>query len=64
MAQDAQFFSDGSAYEPFMGQWTRAAGIIFLDWLVPPTGARWLDVGCGTGVFTDLPLSVRAFPRR
>ena len=49
-------FDDGAAYERFMGCWTRAAGSIFLGWVAPPTGARWLDVGCGTGVFTELVL--------
>jgi ubiquinone/menaquinone biosynthesis C-methylase UbiE len=37
-----------------MGRWSRAVGAIFLDWLSPKPGARWLDVGCGTGVFTEL----------
>jgi SAM-dependent methyltransferase len=32
-------------------------GHIFLDWLAPPRDARWLDVGCGTGVFTELVLN-------
>lgn len=57
MAEDTQRFSDGTAYEQFMGRWTRAIGTIFLDWLAPPTDARWLDIGCGTGVFTDLIVS-------
>jgi ubiquinone/menaquinone biosynthesis C-methylase UbiE len=54
MAEDTQRFSDGTAYDQFMGRWTRAVGTIFPDWLAPPTDARWLDIGCGTGVFTDL----------
>jgi SAM-dependent methyltransferase len=49
-------FDDGAAYERFMGRWSRAAGAVFLDWLAPPPGARWLDLGCGTGVFTRLVL--------
>ena len=57
MAQGTQLFSDGTAYEQFMGRWTRAVGTIFLDWLAPRTDAHWLDVGCGTGVFTDLIVS-------
>jgi SAM-dependent methyltransferase len=29
-------------------------GAIFLDWLAAPSNARWLDVGCGTGAFTNV----------
>jgi ubiquinone/menaquinone biosynthesis C-methylase UbiE len=47
-------FDDSAAYERFIGKWGRAAGGIFLDWLDPPAAARWLDVGCGTGLFTEL----------
>lgn len=53
-ATAAVAFDDGQAYERFMGRWSRAAGETFLDWLAPPQRARWLDVGCGTGAFTDL----------
>ena len=37
-----------------MGRWTRAAGATFIDWIAPPKGVRWLDIGCGTGVFTEM----------
>lgn len=37
-----------------MGRWSRAVAPAFLEWVAPPAGARWLDVGCGTGVFTEL----------
>src|ERR1700760_4302209 len=47
-------FDDGAAYERQMGVWSRFAGEIFLDWLAPETGLRWIDVGCGNGAFTDL----------
>jgi ubiquinone/menaquinone biosynthesis C-methylase UbiE len=47
-------FDDGAAYEQMMGIWSRSAGEIFLDWLSPPTGLRWIDVGCGNGAFTEL----------
>lgn len=47
-------FEDGEAYEQFMGRWSREIGKTFLTWLQPPDGAHWLDVGCGTGIFTKL----------
>ena len=47
-------FDDGAAYERFMGVWSRLAGERFLAWLGAPAGARWLDVGCGNGAFTEL----------
>jgi ubiquinone/menaquinone biosynthesis C-methylase UbiE len=47
-------FEDGAAYEQMMGIWSRLVGEIFLQWLAPPTGLRWIDVGCGNGAFTEL----------
>lgn len=47
-------FDDGAAYERAMGRWSRAVAPVFLAWLAPPPGARWLDVGCGTGAFTEM----------
>jgi len=46
-------FDDGAAYEEFMGRWSRLAGDVFLDWLDPACGLRWVDVGCGNGAFTE-----------
>jgi ubiquinone/menaquinone biosynthesis C-methylase UbiE len=54
VAEATSFFTDGQAYERLMGRWSRAAGEIFLDWLSLPKGLSWLDVGCGTGAFTEL----------
>jgi SAM-dependent methyltransferase len=47
-------FEDGAAYEQGMGGWSRLAGEIFLAWLSPQPGLRWIDVGCGSGAFTAL----------
>ncbi len=47
-------FDDGATYERYMGRWSRLVGEIFLDWLAPRTGLRWLDVGCGNGAFTEM----------
>jgi SAM-dependent methyltransferase len=53
-------FTEGAAYERFMGPWTRAVGAVFLDWLAIPEKQRWLDVVCGTDVFTELILEKAA----
>src|SRR5450631_49393 len=47
-------FDDGAAYERMMGAWSRIAGEIFIDWVAPAPGLRWIDVGCGNGAFTEL----------
>ena len=54
MAEHEIRFDDGAAYEQTMGIWSRLVGEIFLDWLAPPPGLRWIDVGCGNGAFTQL----------
>ncbi len=55
MEQQQIRFNDGAAYEQMMGVWSRYAGEVFLDWLAPRQGLRWIDVGCGNGAFTDAP---------
>jgi SAM-dependent methyltransferase len=50
-------FDDAPAYERYMGRWSRVIGEKFLDWLSPPRNARWLDIGCGTGAFSELILA-------
>jgi SAM-dependent methyltransferase len=54
MAESQIRYDDGAAYERMMGAWSRIAGEIFLDWLAPPPGLRWIDIGCGSGAFTEL----------
>lgn len=54
MAEQQIRFDDGAAYERMMGVWSRLAGDIFLDWLAPRPGLRWIDIGCGNGAFTEL----------
>jgi SAM-dependent methyltransferase len=47
-------FDDGAAYQRYMGVWSQLVGSAFLQWLAPPPGLRWLDVGCGNGAFTEM----------
>ena len=54
MANDEIRFDDGAAYERYMGKWSQLLGEVFLDWLAPAAGLRWLDVGCGNGAFTEM----------
>jgi len=46
-------FDDGASYERYMGTWSRLVGDIFLTWLAPSSGMRWIDIGCGNGAFTE-----------
>jgi SAM-dependent methyltransferase len=55
-------FDDADAYERYMGGWSRAIGEKFLAWLAPPANARWLDIGCGTGAFSQL-IAERCAPK-
>jgi SAM-dependent methyltransferase len=67
MADDTIRFDDGASYELMMGRWSMLVGERFLDWIKVPNGARWLDIGCGNGAFTELivarcgPSDVQAF---
>jgi ubiquinone/menaquinone biosynthesis C-methylase UbiE len=54
MTENQIRFDDGAGYERMMGVWSRLAGDVFLDWVAPPSGLRWVDVGCGNGAFTEL----------
>jgi ubiquinone/menaquinone biosynthesis C-methylase UbiE len=60
MAKQPIRFDDGAAYERMMGVWSRLAGEIFLDWLAPKSGLKWVDVGCGNGAFTELVVAKNA----
>jgi ubiquinone/menaquinone biosynthesis C-methylase UbiE len=60
MTQSRVAFDDADAYERYMGRWSRAIGEKFLAWVAPPKNADWLDLGCGTGAFTELVLKTCA----
>jgi SAM-dependent methyltransferase len=42
----------GSAYEAYIGRWSRRVAIEFVTWLDAPPGGSWADVGCGTGALS------------
>ncbi|MFF4275285.1 class I SAM-dependent methyltransferase [Streptomyces sp. NPDC001536] len=52
----------GDAYERYMGRWSRLVADEFVAWLPCPPGARWLDIGCGSGALTAT-VAARCRPR-
>ncbi len=45
-------WTSGSAYEGYVGRWSRQVAREFIRWLDLQPAARWIDVGCGTGALT------------
>ncbi|WP_053207309.1 class I SAM-dependent methyltransferase [Jiangella muralis] len=58
MAPDV--WAEGDAYEAYVGRWSRRVAAAFVPWLDVPGGARWIDVGCGTGALTEAVLTLAA----
>lgn len=46
-------WTGGDAYERYVGRWGRLVARAFVPWMGIAPGARWLDVGCGTGAVTS-----------
>src|SRR5205814_9897378 len=61
--QQKDRWASGAAYEPYVGRWSRSVAREFVAWLAIPQGARWLDIGCGTGALSQSILDV-ASPRQ
>jgi SAM-dependent methyltransferase len=53
-------WAGAAAYERFMGRWGRSIARPFLAWMGVAPGARWIDVGSGTGALTATILEVAA----
>jgi ubiquinone/menaquinone biosynthesis C-methylase UbiE len=51
--RSADLWAAGDLYEPYVGRWSRVVAAEFLARLGVPAGARWLDVGCGTGALSE-----------
>ncbi|MGQ0572315.1 MAG: class I SAM-dependent methyltransferase, partial [Armatimonadota bacterium] len=49
----SNLWASGSAYEQYVGRWSRLVAKEFLTWLAVSPGAAWLDVGCGTGALSE-----------
>ena len=47
--EKSKLWGASDAYEQYMGRWSRKIAPLFVDWLAPPQGKRWIDIGCGTG---------------
>lgn len=45
-------WTNGEAYERYVGRWSRLVAPEFLSWLAVPPNRRWLDIGCGTGTLS------------
>jgi SAM-dependent methyltransferase len=58
VAAVADVWSQGEAYERFMGRWSRLLAPQFLHWLRAPAGLRWADVGCGSGALSSAILDL------
>ena len=42
-------WANGASYEYYIGRWSKLVAQQFVAWLDVPSGATWLDVGCGIG---------------
>ena len=62
MHEHKDTWANGAAYEYYIGRWSRLVARKFIAWLDISFGARWLDVGCGTGILSQTILDV-AFPQ-
>jgi trans-aconitate methyltransferase len=49
-----------TAYELYVGRWSRLVAKAFLSWLALADGKTWVDVGCGTGVLVGAILDAHA----
>jgi ubiquinone/menaquinone biosynthesis C-methylase UbiE len=53
-------WASGTAYEHYVGRWSRLVAREFLGWLALPADSTWLDIGCGTGALSRTILQIAA----
>jgi ubiquinone/menaquinone biosynthesis C-methylase UbiE len=58
MHEHKDTWADGANYEYYIGRWSRLVARKFIAWLDILSYARWLDVGCGTGILSQTILDV------
>jgi SAM-dependent methyltransferase len=58
VAEVPDVWSAGAGYEPYIGRWSRAVAREFVPWVEAAPGARWLDVGSGTGALAGTVLAL------
>lgn len=46
-------YNNAVAYDKMMGVWSQILGSQFLDWKKPSKNKSWIDIGCGSGAFTE-----------
>ena len=46
-------YNDAAAYDEMMGAWSQLLGSKFIDWIGPSQNKKWIDIGCGSGAFTE-----------
>jgi len=63
MHEHKDTWANGAAYEYYIGRWSRLVTRQFVAWINVPSGARWLDIGCGTGTLSQTILDVTS-PRK
>jgi SAM-dependent methyltransferase len=52
MTSEHDRWTSGTAYEDYVGRWSKHVAREFVAWLDVPAGAHWVDVGCGTGALS------------
>jgi ubiquinone/menaquinone biosynthesis C-methylase UbiE len=58
--RNLEVWASGTAYEPYVGRWSRLVAREFLAWLAVLPGSKWLDVGCGPGALSQTILQIAA----